>query len=69
MLRYIDVLFAITQYNSDTHNARTLTLWTHMHTNPTPISIFEEEAGKSLRLRLAVDENIAYHWKHNAVKF
>ena len=34
--------FAITWYNSDTHNIRTLTLYKHTYGNSTPMSIFEE---------------------------
>jgi len=47
--------FEITQYNSDTHNAHTLTLmntypYKHTYANTTSMSIFEDWAGKSSRL-------------------
>ena len=67
-------------------HSTTKTLITHVHSHPyaytyansTPISIFEDWAGKSSRLnsrdwrrhhmRLVVDGNVAYHWMHNAIK-
>ena len=45
----------------------------YTHINPTHVSIFEDWAGKFLRLkkslrRLAVDKNVTYHLIHNPVK-
>jgi hypothetical protein len=38
----------------------------YTNVNPTLVSIFEDWG--SHHKRLAVDENVAYHWKHNAIK-
>jgi hypothetical protein len=52
------------------HSQRTHTHpYEYTHANPTNRSIFEDCAGESSRLtshhrRLAVDGNVAYHWKH-----
>ena len=48
---FLVFFFEITQYNSDTYNARTLTPpYEHTYANPIPMSIFEDWAGKSSRL-------------------
>ena len=52
---FLVIFFEITQYNSDTHDARILTpLWTHIR-KPYPMSIFEDWAGKSYSLPWGVE--------------
>ena len=56
------IFFEITQYNSDTHNARKiLPLWASSKTGPANLRDWWNH-----HKRLAVDGN--YYWMHNAVK-
>jgi hypothetical protein len=57
--RNLFLFFLITQYIGDTHNAH----------KPYPRSIFEDWSAnpqdwRSHHRRLAIDGNVAYHWKH-----
>jgi hypothetical protein len=62
-------LFRITQYIGDTHNARTLILM-NTRTQTLPLGASSKtvppnpQDWRSHHRRLAVDGNVAYHWKH-----
>jgi hypothetical protein len=71
--QHVPLFFRITQYNADTHNARTL-IPMNMRTQTLPLwAPLKDWAGRprdsrSHHRRLAVDGVVAYHWKHSTVK-
>ena len=71
VLLYVVFFKKITQYNAYTYNARTFSLWTHVH-KPYPYKhlLKTEPADHEIHevTRLAVDGDVAYRWKHSAAK-
>jgi hypothetical protein len=61
-----DFFFRITQYIRDTHNARTLiSMNTRTQTRASSKTVPANPQGwRSHHRRLAVDGNVAFHWKH-----